>query len=349
MYLENYIEEKIVDKKKIKAILYAVLAAVFYAINMPFSKLLLKIIQPTMMAAFLYLGAGIGIGIIFFLNKKSDNKSDYLSKNDLPYVLGMIGLDIIAPILLMFGLLNTSSANASLLNNFEIVATSVIALVVFKEIISRRLWIGIFLITISSIILSFKDITSFNFSSGSLLVILATICWGFENNCTRKISSKNTYQIVMLKGIFSGLGSLIIALIIGEQIPDIKYWLVILLLGFVAYGLSILFYIMAQSELGAAKTSAYYAISPFIGVLLSFVLLKEQITSNYLLALIIMIIGSIIVVIDTLIINHEHMHIHTYVHTHNGTPNSHTIAHSHVHSHLSSDEDHKHHHNKAKI
>ncbi|MDD8048130.1 MAG: DMT family transporter [Thomasclavelia sp.] len=337
------------DKKKIKAILYAVLAAVFYAINMPFSKLLLKIIQPTMMAAFLYLGAGIGIGIIFFLNKKSDNKSDYLSKNDLPYVLGMIGLDIIAPILLMFGLLNTSSANASLLNNFEIVATSVIALVVFKEIISRRLWIGIFLITISSIILSFKDITSFNFSSGSLLVILATICWGFENNCTRKISSKNTYQIVMLKGIFSGLGSLIIALIIGEQIPDIKYWLVILLLGFVAYGLSILFYIMAQSELGAAKTSAYYAISPFIGVLLSFVLLKEQITSNYLLALIIMIIGSIIVVIDTLIINHEHMHIHTYVHTHNGTPNSHTIAHSHVHSHLSSDEDHKHHHNKAKI
>lgn len=331
-------------KKKVSAILYAVLAAVFYAVNMPFSKLLLKNVEPTMMAAILYLGAGIGIGVLFVLKRKECKKEEYLSKADLPYTVGMIVLDIIAPVLLMFGLLSTTSANASLLNNFEIVATSVIALIIFKELISIRLWIAILLITLSSLILSFEDMSSLQFSWGSLLVLLAALCWGFENNCTRKISSKNTYQIVMLKGLFSGLGSYIIALIIGEKVPELRYWCIILTLGFVAYGLSILFYIMAQNVLGAAKTSAYYAIAPFVGVLLSVLFLKETLTLNYMIALIIMLIGSSIVVIDTIILSHQHMHSHEYTHTHDGTCHSHLIAHSHVHKHLCNGKVHNHEH-----
>ena len=98
-----------------------------------------------------------------------------------------------------------------------------------------------------------KEAEVFKFSLGSLFVIFATCCWGLENNCTRMISDKSTYEIVILKGIFSGTGSFIIAIILGERIPDIKYIFISMLLGFVAYGLSIFLYIRAQRELGAAK------------------------------------------------------------------------------------------------
>ena len=157
------------------------------------------------MAALLYLGAGIGIGILSLFNKKDREKSERLSKKDLPFVIGMIVLDIAAPIFLMLGISYGSSANASLLGNFEIVATTVIALFIFKEAVSKRLWAAIALITLSSILLSFEGTDSFSFSCGSLFVLAATVCWGFENNCTRNISSKSTYEIVVLKGVFSGL------------------------------------------------------------------------------------------------------------------------------------------------
>ena len=108
------------------ATILAILAAALYAINVPVSKLLMEHISATMMAGLLYFGAGTGM------------------------------LDIIAPILLMMGIANTNSANVSLLNNFEIVATSLIALIIFKEVISRKLWIAIGLVVVASAILSFE-------------------------------------------------------------------------------------------------------------------------------------------------------------------------------------------------
>ena len=200
----------------------------------------------------------------------------------------------------MLGLHYGTSSNASLLGNFEIVATTVIALFVFKEAVSKRLWGAIALITLSSILLSFEGADSLHFSYGSLFVLLATTCWGFENNCTRKISSKNTYEIVVLKGIFSGLGSMLIAFATGEHLPEIKYIGLALLLGFVAYGLSIFLYIRAQNVLGAAQTSAYYAVAPFVGASLSFLFLREPLTGIYLVALAVMIAGTALVVADTL-------------------------------------------------
>lgn len=293
-------------RTNIMATLCAVLAAVFYAIQMPASKVLLRTVEPTMMAALLYLGAGLGIGGLFFANRKKLRRDELLERADLLYVVGMIALDILAPILLMFGLLHTTSANASLLNNFEIVATSLIALLVFKELISRRLWIAIVLVTLSSAILSFEDLSSLQFSWGSGLVLAAAGCWGLENNCTRKISSKSALQIVMLKGIFSGLGSLVIALVTGEKLPAGRFVAVTLLLGFVAYGLSIFFYIKAQSVLGAAKTSAYYAVAPFVGAFLSFVCLKEALSARYFVALVLMLVGSAVIAADTLLPHQPH-------------------------------------------
>ena len=139
----------------------------------------------------------------------------------------------------------------------------------FKEAISPRLWLGILFVTASCILLSLEDISGFQFNSGSLFVLLACLCWGIENNCTRKLSAKDPLQIVMIKGIFSGAGSIIIGLICGERILHLWTIPVVLLLGFVAYGLSIFFYVYAQRILGAARINAYYAIAPFIGVFLS--------------------------------------------------------------------------------
>lgn len=333
--------------KKIIAIIFAILAAVLYAINIPFSKLLLKNIDPTMMASYLYLGAGLGVGILFLVTRKKEKEhSEKYTKKDIPYVIGMIVLDIIAPILLMFGILDSASSNASLLNNFEIVCTSVIALVIFKELVSKKMWIAISLITLSSFILSFEDITSFKLSWGSIMVLLATLCWGLENNCTRNLSNKNTYSVVMIKGIFSGLGSLVVALCLKESFAHIGYILLAMLLGFVAYGLSIFFYIKAQGVIGASKTSAYYSVAPFIGTFLSFIIFKDRLTWAYFLGLGIMIIGTIIVVVDTLENRHSHAHTHIIKHTHNGSTHTHVIKHNHEHSHYFKENNHTHKHIK---
>ena len=332
------------EQNKLKAIMFAFLAAVFYAINVPISKVLLQHVGPTTMAALLYLGAGIGIGMMSLVNKKDRAKAESLTKADLPYIVGMIVLDIAAPIFLMLGISYGSSANASLLGNFEIVATTVIALILFKEAVTKRLWLAIGLITLSSILLSFEGTDSFHFSYGSLLVIMATVCWGLENNCTRELSSKSTYQIVMLKGLCSGLGALAIALIKKESFPGFGYIAIALALGFVAYGLSIFMYVRAQNVLGAAKTSAYYAVNPLIGALLAFVFLSESLSWMYVIALIVMVIGSALVVVDTLIRQHDHEHQHTFTHTHGGSTHTHTVRHSHVHKHYLTEEKHRHRH-----
>lgn len=210
-----------------RGIALAILAAFCYSISSPLSKLILGFISPTLMAGFLYLGAGLCMLMIFLIRlifRKNIIKEKKLSKKDIPYILGMVLLDIAAPILMMYGLEKTTAANASLLNNFEIVITSLVALLLFKEKISKRLWLGIGAITLSCIILSFESIEAFEFSIGSLLILLAAICWGFENNCTRKISSSDPLEIVLIKGLCSGTGSIIIGFCIGERIDVSNIW-----------------------------------------------------------------------------------------------------------------------------
>lgn len=319
-------------KTKNLATFFAILAAMLYAINIPFSKLLLTAVQPTMMAAFLYLGAGVGLYIYGKLTGEKE-KGEPLTKAELPYTIGMIVLDIAAPILLMLGLEHTNSANTSLLNNFEIVATSLIAFLVFREVLSKRLTLAIVLVTVASITLSFEGQGSFQFNAGSLLVLGAACCWGLENNCTRMLSSKSSVQITTIKGIFSGLGSLIIALVIGEKLPGFLWLIGVVTLGFVAYGLSINFYIKAQKDLGAAKTSAYYSIAPFLGVIFGFVFLEERPGMQFYLGLVIMIVATILMIKDTISLQHTHEHSHTHTHEHCHGELVHTHEHTHIHSH----------------
>ena len=186
-----------------RSIGYAIAAAALYAMSAPLSKQLLASVSATMMAALLYLGAGLGMCAVRLGQRalNTPRREQSLARADLPYVAGMVALDIAAPIFLMLGLSRTTAANASLLNNFEIVATSIIALFVFGEAISRRLWAAIGLITLASILLSVEGTESLSFSAGSLLVLLACVCWGFENNCTRRLSEKDPLEIVTVKGL----------------------------------------------------------------------------------------------------------------------------------------------------
>lgn len=275
-------------------ILIALLAAALYAVNAPCSKLLLDFLPPTLMAGFLYIGAGIGMGAAALVRKlrRTDHTEARLTRAELPYTIAMILLDIAAPVCLLFGLRMTTAANASLLNNFEIVATAVIALLFFKEKIGARLWCGIAFLTAACLLLSFESAESLRFSYGSLLILLACLFWGVENNCTRKISSKDPLQIVLLKGIFSGAGSLVIGLCIGERVTVLWSVFAALAVGCVAYGLSIFFYVHAQRLIGAARTSAYYAVAPFIGTLFSFVLFPQMPHYTYFIALGLMGIGA---------------------------------------------------------
>ena len=306
---------------------YALLAAVLFGLNAPLSKLLLNDVPPLFMAAFLYLGAGVGMMILRFFNV--EKKEAPLSKKELPWAIGMILLDVAAPVLLMYGLKYTSAANASLLFNFEMVATSLIAYLFFKEAVGRRIWLALGIITIASVVLTldFTDISGWQFSRGSFLVLAACCCWGLENNCTRNMSEKSSAQIVVLKGSGSGLTALIIAFVAAKEV-NITFLNIIyaMLVGFTAYGLSIFFYVKAQRYLGAARTSAYYAAAPFAGVLLSVVILHEIPLWSFYAALILMVAGV------WLIIKEEHSHIHKHE----------KLTHNHAHSHDDLHHTHRH-------
>lgn len=334
--------------KKFSAV-YAILAAVLFGINAPFSKLLLNEIQPLFLAALLYLGAGIGISIIYVFHRRSSFEpvEARLTRKELPYVILMILLDIAAPFLLLFGIQMTNSSTASLLSVFEITATAIVAMLFFQEAIGRRLWIAIACISLASMMLTLINPGSLEFTVGAVLVLLACVCWGFENNCTRMLSIKDPLQIVILKGFGSGLGALIIALI--WEGPS-GSWLAIILgliLGFVAYGLSIYFYIKAQRELGAARTSAYYAAAPFVGVLISWIIFQEPISTVFITALAVMVLGSYLAITE----NHGHLHIHqpeTHEHKHAHDDEHHfhddEICPAGEHCHLHTHEQVEHHH-----
>lgn len=329
------------------AALLALAAAALYALNIPFSKLLLTGVPPAMLAALLYLGAGAGMAITRALGRRARSSEPPLTRRELPYVLAMIALDIAAPILLMFGLRSTAAETASLLGSFEIVATAAVALAFFSEKVSRRLWGAIALITLASLLLSLDGTSKLVFSPGALLVLAACVCWGFENNCTRKLSSKSAAEIVTVKGLFSGAGSLLVALLLKEAFPPLKLIFAALALGFVAYGLSIFFYIRAQKELGAAKTSVYYAAAPFIGVLFSLLIFRELPGWRFLPALALMLAGTVLSATDAIHTQHthEHAHVHTHAHMHGGV--KHTHEHTHIHAHLHAhganpDEPHEH-------
>ncbi len=339
------------NRSRTRPVLFALLAALLFGLNAPAAKLLVARVNPLFMAALLYLGAGVGMLALGWLRRSraGDTRESRLSREELPYILLMVLLDIAAPILLMLGLSVANASTAALLGNFEIAATAFFALVLFKEAVGKRMWIAIALITAASLLLSINDLSAFSFSTGALLVLGASLCWGLENNTTRKLSIKDPLQVVVIKGFGSGIGALIVTAIWGSLSASLLAILAALALGFVAYGLSIFFYVMAQRELGAARTSAYYAAAPFIGMTLSWLVLRESLSPAFFAALLVMLVGAWLAVSEDHVhkhvhthITHEHRHVHVDGHHNHAHEEGFSAEHSHVHTHELLEHEHSH-------
>jgi len=308
----------------------ALLAALLFGASAPIAKMLLRDISPLFMASFLYLGSGVGLLLWQMIGRFASHqpKSEAsLTKKDHPWLFGAILFGgILAPILQMFSLRITPASTASLLLNFEGVATTLIAILIFKEAIGKKVWWAIILITLASILLSWDFRNAWGLSLGAIGIILACISWGVDNNMTRNISSKNPFSIVCYKGLGAGSFSLMAAILMRNQLPGFTLILIAMLVGFFCYGFSIVLFVLAMRNMGSIRTSAWFGSAPFIGVILSFVILREIPNPLIYLSLPIMILGAVF------LINEDHDHIHDHE----------RMEHSHKHSHKDGHHDHTH-------
>jgi drug/metabolite transporter (DMT)-like permease len=349
-----------VDRQNLTPFLQALAAAALFGVSAPFAKLFLGEVEPVVLAAFLYLGSGLGLlllkGIQRLEGTSPSTSSTALSrsgqavlpetpigKEDIPWLAGAIlAGGIAAPIVLLFSLRETAAATASLLLNFEGVATTLIAALAFREAVTRRAWIAILAITTATMLLSYAPGSSWGFSLSALGILLACVLWGLDNNFTRNISAKDPLTIVIVKGFGAGLFSLLLAIVLGNALPNWATILGALLLGSLSYGLSITLFIRAMRHLGAARTSALFGTAPLAGVAVSLLLFNETPGLLFLLALPLTMIGAIFLV------NEEHLHYHAHAATFHAHWHRHDDAH-HAHGHAGEEAGqvahaHPHHH-----
>lgn len=285
-----------------------IVAAALFGLSAPLAKILLGEISGVMLASLLYLGSGVGL-LFFrgaFYGKTSGQREAGIGRKDLIYLSGGIFAGgVAAPIALLSGLGSSPASVASLMMNFEGVATAIIAALFFKEAIGRRSWTAIMLVFLGSTILTFQP-GQWTVSLGALSILSACVFWGIDNNFTRNISSKDPVEIVTIKGLCAGTFSLIFALLLGDNIPGMYAILSALLLGFFSYGLSTVLFVYSLRNLGAARTGAFFGAAPFIGAFASFLILREELSVLFITALPLMLAGMCLLFSE----NHEHVHTH---------------------------------------
>jgi drug/metabolite transporter (DMT)-like permease len=309
--------------------------------------------SPVILAGLLYIGAFLGLSVYYVFRGSISESNEVragLETKDWIWLLGaVLSGGIIAPISLMFGLKVTSGFSASLLLNLEGVATAVIAVWLFKENAGGRLWLALACMTASGVFLSWDPISGEFKMLGPILIVIAMVCWGLDNNLTRHISDKDPIQIATIKGIFSGAASLSIAYLTGKTIPLNVNAIFALVLGAFSYGVSLVFFIKALKMLGSFRTGIFFSLAPFIGALTSLILLREWIGWVMFPAAGLMAAGY------WLIIGEKHFHAHsheliTHAHLHDHRELHHRHVHSgnfkepHIHEHTHEEETHAHAH-----
>ena len=331
---------------------YALLAAMLFGLSAPLSKLLLDQVEPLPLASLLYLGAGLGVGLVLLLQRVRGSQTEAgLTKQDLPWLTAAIlAGGVGAPIGILYGLRATPAATASLLLNFEVVATAGIAALAFREHTGRRTWLAVGAITIASVLLSLDPNAGWGFSSGALLILAACMLWGIDNNATGRISLKDPKRIVTVKGLAAGSVSAVLALSVGQAFPSGMAVVYGLALGAVSYGASIVLFVRALRSLGAARTGALFGTAPFLGMGLSLLVFREAPDLTFYLSLPIMLLGAWLLTTE----KHGHIHVHVplehdHAHEHDAHhQHSHEAAvgaktrHSHPHRHEPMTHDHPH-------
>jgi len=319
-----------VKRSNLVSITQAALAALLFGASTPLAKLLLGEVDPVLLAALLYLGSGISLAVIKLIQRTRSQPGSPeapLIRQDVPWLLGAIFFGgIAAPITLLFSLKSTPAATSSLLLNFEGVATTLIAALIFKEAVSRRAWVAVGLITLAGILLSLNPGAGWGFSPGALGIVIACGFWGLDNNFTRNISAKDPLTIVAIKGMAAGSFSLVLALLLKNPVPGAGVILGAMVLGSLSYGASIVLFILAMRGMGAARTSALFGMAPLAGMILSLVIFRGSIQWILFLAAPLMAAGAL------LFIGEEHQHEHRHAET----------SHEHAHTHPDEHHDHAH-------
>lgn len=332
-----------------KGVAYALLAALLFGASTPLSKILVGQIAPVALAGLLYMGSGLGL-LAWFIMRAVMARNDRagparLTAPDLPWLGGAILAGGIAgPVLLMIGLTLTPASSASLLLNMEGVLTALLAWFVFRENFDRRIFIGMALIVIAGLLLSWEHRPALGVPWGALAIVAACLCWAVDNNLTRKVSARDPVQIAGLKGLIAGSVNLAIALALGLPMPEMSMALMAGVVGFCGYGLSLVLFVLALRHLGTARTGAYFSVAPFAGAAISLVTLGETPGLIFWIAAALMGAGLWLHLSET----HAHEHRHepmSHAHEH-----SHDAHHQHTHDFVWDDKQpHSHQHTHAPI
>jgi len=302
---------------------FALFSALLFGISAPVAKLLLQTITPQLLAGLLYIGSGLGLTVLW-LARRHNRVQAPLTRNALPWLCGAIAFGgVLAPLLLMLGLSRTPASAASLLLSLEGVFTALLAWFVFRENFDRRIALGMLAILAGGAVLSWQGSLAWGSVLGPLTIVAATLCWAVDNNLTQKVSAGDPVQIAAVKGVAAGSVNLAIALWLGASLPAWPRLGAGLLVGFVSYGLSLVFFILALRHLGTARTAAYFSTAPFIGAVVAIAVFHEPVTRWLLLSGALMALGVWLHLME----RHEHEHAHE------------TLEHEHLHMH---DEHHRH-------
>lgn len=334
--------------------IYAILSAILFGASTPAAKILLGKIDPWLLAGLLYLGSAIGLLVVFSFqtfSTKTAIKEASLKYKDVKWLASAIVLGgIIGPIFLMVGLVTTPASSASLLLNLESVFTALIAWFIFKEHVSFSIGLGMLSIVIGSFILSWKGNLNYQNLLGIWLIAGACLCWAVDNNLTRKISAANPLQIAMIKSLIAGLTNTLFAIIWGAKIPSYGVITLASIVGFLGYGLSLLFFILGLRFIGTARTGAYFSLAPFVGAVFAILFLHEAITFQLILASFFMAFGIWLHLAEYHShehqheeLEHEHRHIHDEHHQHKHLPTD-PVGEPHTHWHKHEPMRHSHPH-----
>ena len=325
----------------------ALASAFLFGAGTPLAKQLLDGVGPWMLAALLYLGSGIGL-TLFRLVRRS--KPVRLAQRDLLPLGGAVLFGgIIGPVLLMFGLAGMPASGASLLLNAEGVATAALAWFVFKENFDRRIALGMVAIVAGAVVLTWPGDVEFSGVLPALAILGACLAWGIDNNLTRKVALTDATWLAAVKGLVAGPVNLLIAILLGAQIPAWATVGAAMGLGLIAYGLSLVLFIVALRQVGTARAGAYYSVAPFFGAALALAL-GEAVTVPLIVAALLMALGVWLHLTERHehehsheAITHDHWHVHDDHHQHDHDhPVGAGVRHRHMHTHDAVTHRHEH-------
>jgi drug/metabolite transporter (DMT)-like permease len=300
----------------------ALAAALLFGASTPLAKLLVGGTHPLLLAGLLYLGSGLGVGILLAARAASRTTQPgtlRIPLKELPWLAGAILFGgVLGPALLMLGLTQVGAASASLLLNVEGVLTAMLAWVVFKENADRRIVAGMVAIVAGGVLLAWEP-GGTSLSPGALLIVGACLCWAIDNNLTRKVSTNDAMLVACLKGAFAGACNTALALASGAQLPGPVAVAASLMVGFFGYGLSLTLFVVGLRTLGTARTGAYFSVAPLFGVLISIALWPEMPRPQFWAAAALMTLGVWLHLRERH--EHEHSHellVHAHRHRHDG-------------------------------